>query len=87
MKEIKIDRTTLPDDQSEVMFIPESTEEPTKGPFVSGDDVFVDESNKVHRVWDCISWCYIEDYEPMSVCCSAPIIGESEICSACKEHC
>ena len=25
--------------------------------------------------------------EPLSNCCTAPIITESDLCSACKEHC
>ena len=33
------------------------------------------------------NWIYEKELEEVSNCCSAKVIGETDICSKCKEHC
>lgn len=64
--EIKLDPSTLPEDQSLVYFTPEKTEQPTIGHYTAEDQVFSVDPKTWFRAWDVISWSYADQKDAVA---------------------
>ena len=61
--EIKIDKSTLPDDGKKVRFHLFEKEEWMEGTYESENELFVHNSRKWYSIWDVDQWEYINNQE------------------------
>lgn len=91
--EIKLDTATLPEDNQIIDFY--RKDEWKQGTYDAIEQLFYVSPAEFYFAWDVYIWkACLDEYDNeifdgvdlVSPCCSAEILGESRICSQCKEH-